>query len=296
MKLFIFIVITLIPYFNLFSSPVDDIVGNIKNYTIKKGQTLIDISRKHNLAFPEVMLRNPDIQDPWVLKEGKTIKLPARHILPNGIREGIIINKGDLRAYFFKDQNIFTFPIGIGRANWDTPIGFARITGKKKDPYWTVPQSILEEEPNWPKVVKPGPDNPLGTRAIYFSMPGYLLHGTNKPWGVGMKVSHGCIRFFPEGIESLFDMIDKGDKVEIVDQKVKAGWQGGVLYLEVHTMHIYGLEEEEEKKPNIRLLPEAAKIIQVKAGIHIAKIDWKEVTEIVRRANGMPEAVLTIYN
>ena len=111
-----------------------------------------------------------------------------------------------------------------------------------------------------------------------------------------MKVSHGCIRFFPEGIESLFDMIDKGDKVEIVDQKVKAGWQGGVLYLEVHTMHIYGLEEEEEKKPNIRLLPEAAKIIQSKAGVHIAKIDWKKVTEIVRRANGMPEAVLTIYN
>ena len=145
-------------------------------------------------------------------------------------------------------------------------------------------------------MVKPGPDNPLGTRAIYFSMPGYLLHGTNKPWGVGMKVSHGCIRFFPEGIESLFDMIDKGDKVEIVDQKVKAGWQGGVLYLEVHTMHIYGLEEEEEKKPNIRLLPEAAKIIQAKAGVHIAKIDWKKVTEIVRRANGMPEAVLTIYN
>jgi len=296
MKLIIYIIIIVLPYFNLFSSPVEDIVGNIKSYTIKKGQTLIDISRKHNLAFPEVMLSNPDIQDPWVLEEGKTIKLPSRHILPNGIREGIIINKGDLRAYFFKDQNVFTFPIGIGRANWDTPIGFARVTGKKKNPYWTVPQSILEEEPNWPKVVKPGPDNPLGTRAIYFSMPGYLLHGTNKPWGVGMKVSHGCIRFFPEGIESLFDMIDKGDKVEIVDQKVKTGWQGGVLYLEVHTMHTYGLEEEEEKKPNIRLLPEAARIIQAKAGVHIAKIDWIKVTEIVRRSNGMPEAVLTIYD
>jgi L,D-transpeptidase ErfK/SrfK len=285
-----------IPYFSLFSSPIEDIVGNIKYYTIKKDQTLIAISRKHNLAFPEVMLSNSDIKDPWVLKEGKTIKLPTRHILPSGKREGIIINKGDLRAYFFKDQNVYTFPIGIGRANWDTPTGQAKVTGKKKHPFWTVPKSILEEEPDWPKVVKPGPDNPLGTRAIYFSMPGYLLHGTNKPWGVGMRVSHGCIRFYPEGIESLFNMINEGDQVKIVDQKVKAGWQGGVLYLEVHTMHIYGLEEEEAKKPNIRLLPEAARLIQTKAGVHIAKINWEKVTEIVRKANGMPQAVLTIYN
>ncbi len=295
MKHFIYIFIFFIPCFSLFSSPIEDIIGNLKIYTIKEGETLIDISRRHNLAFPEVMLSNPDIKDPWVLQEGKTIKLPSRHILPSGNREGIIINKGDLRAYFFKDNNIYSFPIGIGRAEWDTPIGYAKVTGKKKDPYWTVPKSILEEEPHWPKVVKPGPDNPLGTRAIYFSMPGYLLHGTNKPWGVGMRVSHGCIRFYPEGIESLFDMINEGDKVKIIDQKVKAGWQGGVLYLEVHTMHSYGMEEDEEIKPIIRLLPEAAKIIQKRAGIHIAKIDWKRVTEIVRMATGTPEAVLTIY-
>ena len=296
MKSYLYLLIFFIPYFSLFSNSIDDIVGTSRIYTIKKGQTLIDISRKYNLAFPEVMLSNPDIKDPWVLKEGKIIKLPSRHILPSGKREGIIINKGDLRAYFFKNENVYTFPIGIGRANWDTPIGYAKVTGKRKNPYWTVPKSILEEEPDWPNVVKPGPDNPLGTRAIYFSMPGYLLHGTNKPWGVGMRVSHGCIRFFPEGIEKLYDMINEGDKVKIVDQKVKAGWQGGVLYLEVHTMHTYGLEEDEEIKPNIRLLPEAAKIIQSVAGIYIAKINWKKVTEIVRLANGMPEAVLTIYN
>jgi L,D-transpeptidase ErfK/SrfK len=249
MKLLLYIILGFLPYFSLFSNPVEDIVGNLKLYTIKKGQSLIDISRKHNLAFPEVLLNNPDIIDPWVLEEGKTIILPSRHILPNANRKGIIINKGDLRAYFFKDENnIYTFPIGIGRAEWDTPIGYAKVTGKKKNPYWTVPKSILEEEPHWPKVVKPGPENPLGSRAIYFSMPGYLLHGTNKPWGVGMKVSHGCIRFFPEGIESLFNMFNKGDRVQIIDQKVKAGWQGGVLYLEVHTMHSYGLEEDEKKK------------------------------------------------
>lgn len=296
MKLFLLISILLFLNNKVFSNQLEDIIGNISSYTIKENETLIDISRRYNLAFPEVLLNNKSINDPWILEAGKVISLPGRHILPSGKREGIIINKGDLRAYYFKDQNtVYSFPIGIGRANWDTPTGKARIVGKKKNPYWTVPKSILEEEPHWPKVVKPGPDNPLGTRAIYLSISGYLLHGTNKPWGVGMRVSHGCIRMYPEGIEELYDMVKEGDKVKIVEQNVKAGWQGGVLYLEVHTMHEYGLEEDEEKKPNIRLLPEAAKLIQEAAGTHIAKIDWVKVTEIVRTASGTPKAVLSIY-
>ena len=151
-----------------------------------------------------------------------------------------VIDKGDLRVYYYgENSTIFSYPIGIGRGDWETPIGKASIVGKKKNPYWTVPKSILEEEPHWPKVVKPGPDNPLGTRAIYLSMTGYLLHGTNKPYGVGMKVSHGCIRLFPADIEELFEYIKIGDKVNVIDQPVKAGWSGGVLYLEVHTCLLY---------------------------------------------------------
>ncbi len=295
MKIFLYILVILYGNYSLFSQQLEDIIGNITLYTIKKDETLIDISRRYNLAFPEVLLTNPDIDDPWLLEEGKVISLPTRHLLPNGKRKGIIINKGDLRAYFFKENHIESFPIGIGRLNWDTPLGSAIVVGKKKNPYWTVPDSILEEEPHWPKVVKPGPENPLGTRAIYLSIPGYLMHGTNKPWGVGMRVSHGCIRMYPEGIEKLYDLVKEGDKVEIIEQKVKAGWQGGVLYLEVHTMHEYGLEEDEERKPNIRLLPEAARIIQGAAGKYIAKINWVKVTEIVRTANGVPQAVLTKY-
>ncbi len=294
MKFLIYIFLLII-YHNSYSYEREDIIGKIVFYTVKKNETLIDISRRYNLAFPEVMLNNPDIEDPWMLEEGKTIKLPSRHILPDIERKGIVINKGDLRAYFFDENIVHSFPIGIGRANWETPLGKAIVVGKKKNPYWTVPDSILEEEPHWPKVVKPGPDNPLGTRAIYLSIPGYLLHGTNKPWGVGMKVSHGCIRMYPEGVESLYDMVKENEKVEIIDQKVKAGWLGGVLFLEVHTMHSYGLEEDEPKKPNIRLLPEAAKIIQKASGVYISKIDWKRVTEIVRTASGVPEAVLSIY-
>ena len=132
MNLYLYILLFFIPYFSLFASSINDIVGYQKIYTIKKGQTLIDIARSNNLAFPEVMLSNPDIKDPWVLNEGESIILPSRHILPIGKRDGIIINKGDLRAYFFKNDKVYSFPIGIGRANWDTPLGYAKITGKKK--------------------------------------------------------------------------------------------------------------------------------------------------------------------
>ena len=156
-----------------------------------------------------------------------------------------------------------------------------------------MPESILEEEPHWPKVVKPGPQNPLGTRAIYLSMPGYLLHGTNKPWGVGMKVSHGCIRLYPEGIEELYDLVSSGESVQIIDQPVKSGWDGNTLYLEVHTMHPYGLENEELIQNNLRLLPQAAESLQKTAKHEIAHIDWKKVVSIVKRASGLPEAVLT---
>ena len=281
---------------NLFSSQEEELLGNLSYYKIKNNDNLIEIARKNNLSFPEIMIANPKINDPWMLNEGEIIILPKRHILPDSKREGIVVNKGDLRVYYYgKDSKILSYPIGIGRGDWETPTGTAKITGKKENPYWTVPKSILEEEPYWPKVVKPGPENPLGTRAIYLSMTGYLLHGTNKPWGVGMKVSHGCIRLFPENIEELFDYVRIGQKVEIVDQPVKAGWFGGVLYLEVHTMHPYGLEENQDLKPNIRLLPKAASIIQAKAGVYIGRINWKNVTEIVKEASGIPEAILTIY-
>ncbi len=290
------LLITLLLYLNinLYSSELKDIVGHIQFYKTKNDETLIDISRSNNLAFPEVMSANQGVDDPWTIKNETHILLPNRHLLPNVNREGIVVNKGDLRLYYFSKENkVYTFPIGIGRGDWETPIGKARVTGKKKYPYWTVPKSILEEEPHWPKVVKPGPKNPLGSRAIYLSMPGYLLHGTNKPWGVGMKVSHGCIRLYPEGIEKLYDLVSTGEVVQIIDQPVKSGWEKNTLFLEVHSMHPYGLENSVLIENNLRLLPEATASLQLTAGHHIAKIDWKRVVDIVRKASGIPEAVLT---
>ena len=295
MKIILFSLILILKY-NLHSSELIDLIGNDKYYKTKLDETLIDIARENNLAFPEIMSANEGLNDPWVVEPEVSLLLPRRHLLPSTKREGIIVNKGDLRLYYFaKDNSIYTFPIGIGRGDWETPTGKARITGKKKNPYWTVPKSILEEEPHWPKVVKPGPENPLGSRAIYLSMPGYLLHGTNKPWGVGMKVSHGCIRLYPEDIETLYELVSQGESVEIIDQPVKSGWYGGVLYLEVHSMHPYGLEDKQVVENNLRLLPQAAKSLQSSAKHYIVNVDWKKVVDIVKKASGVPEAILTKY-
>ena len=295
MKILLIILSIAINY-NIHSSELIDLIGYDKYYKTKKDETLIDIARANNLAFPEIMSANQGLDDPWVVEPEKNLLLPQRHLLPSAKREGVIVNKGDLRLYYFSKENkVYSFPIGIGRGDWETPTGKARITGKKKNPYWTVPASILEEEPHWPKVVKPGPENPLGSRAIYLSMPGYLLHGTNKPWGVGMKVSHGCIRLYPEDIEMLYELVSQGENVEIIDQPVKTGWFGGVLYLEVHSMHPYGLEDKETLESNMRLLPQATKSLQKSAKHHIVNVDWKKVVKIVKEASGVPEAILTKY-
>ena len=293
MKTLLFVLLFTLKY-SLYSNELIDIIGNIKFYKTKSDENLIDIARSNNLAFPEIMSANQEINDPWVIEAEKHLLLPNKHLLPNVKREGIVVNKGDLRLYYFsEDKKVYSYPIGIGRGDWETPTGNARITGKKKNPYWTVPESILEEEPHWPKVVKPGPKNPLGTRAIYLSMPGYLLHGTNKPWGVGMKVSHGCIRLYPEGIEELYELVKKGENVQIIDQPVKSGWKDNVLYIEVHSMHPYGQEDKALIENNLRLLPQATESLQKTAGHHIANINWKKVVEIVRIASGKPEAILT---
>ncbi len=295
MKIILLVFIILFKY-SLHSNELIDLIGNDKYYKTKQDETLIDIARSNNLAFPDIMSANKGLNDPWVVEPEINLLLPKRHLLPKAKREGIIVNKGDLRLYYFaKDNTVYSFPIGIGRGDWETPTGKARITGKKKNPYWTVPKSILEEEPHWPKVVKPGPANPLGSRAIYLSMPGYLLHGTNKPWGVGMKVSHGCIRLYPEDIETLYELVSQGERVEIIDQPVKSGWFGGVLYIEVHSMHPYGLEEDQIIENNLRLLPQAAESLQNSAKHYIVDVDWKKVVDIVKEASGVPEAILTKY-
>lgn len=217
----------------------NEMVGNVFRYTTTYEDTFSDIARLYGLGFRQLKAANPDI-DPWLPGEGKSIVIPQQYLLPPGPWEDIIINLAELRLYYFpKDRDeIETYPLGIGREGWTTPVGETKIVGKKKDPTWTVPASILKEHLEkgdpLPPSIGPGPNNPLGQHALYLGFNGYLLHGTNKPYGVGMRVSHGCIRLYPEDIEWFFEQVPVGAKVRIINQPFKAGWHNSELFVEAH--------------------------------------------------------------
>jgi len=206
--------------------------------------TLADVAREFGVGHQEIRLANPDV-DFWLLPADARVLLPRRYILPRAGREGIVLNVPEMRLYYFprpcQDEepcSVVTHPVSIGQMDWRTPLGTTRVTAKVPNPSWTPPDSIRREAAaegkTLPAVVPPGPDNPLGAYALYLDLPGYRIHGTNRPYGVGMRVTHGCVRMYPEDIESLFEQVSVGTKVQIVDQPIKLGWSGSTLYMEVH--------------------------------------------------------------
>jgi len=217
--------------------PQADVIGQVYVVEVEEGDTLVDIARAHNVGFEEIRIANPGVSI-WAPYPGEKVRIPARHILPDAPREGIVINLSEMRLYYYSSPDVVeTYPISVGRDEFATPVGVTRTTTKVRDPAWSPPRSMREEaaargEPP-PKIVPPGPDNPLGRHAILLGLPSYLIHGTNMPDGVGMRVSRGCIRMFPEDIESLFERVPNGTRVNIIDQPFKAGWsEGGVLYVQ----------------------------------------------------------------
>ena len=304
MRLLIFIIFPIIFFFtnlcysnnknnsvNILSQS-SDIIGKEVKYTVREKETLIDIARKFDISFADIMSANGRI-DPWLPKKNRKILIPNRHIMPSVKRDCIIINLGDLRIYFYKNPLfIGTYPIGIGRSGWETPLGLAEVIEKKIDPFWIPPDSVREEDPSLPKIVAPGEDNPLGTRAIYLSMPSYLIHGTNKPYGVGMKVSHGCIRMYPEDVESLFDLVEVGTKVNIINEPIIVGWHNNDLYIEVHQLPAYASEKNTlENKDRRNLYPLATTMVQKVAGVNITEVDWQVVFKSVIEAKGIPTKI-----
>ncbi|MGD8745657.1 MAG: L,D-transpeptidase family protein, partial [Gammaproteobacteria bacterium] len=209
------------------------VLGALQRIQARHEDTLPDLGRLFNLGYEEITRANPGV-DPWLPGDGAELVLPTLFVLPEAPRDGLVLNMAGMRLYYFTapDDNgirkIFTHPIGIGRVGWSTPLGTTRITARAKDPSWYVPESIREEHAKegdpLPPVVPPGPDNPLGRHVLRLALPSYLIHGTNKPWGVGMRVSHGCIRLYPEDIEALYSMVPTGAPVHIIDQPYLAGW------------------------------------------------------------------------
>jgi L,D-transpeptidase ErfK/SrfK len=246
--------------------PDDDVVGEIQVTRATHEDTLSDIARRFNLGYEELVRANPGV-DPWVPGEGREIILPTRFVLPHVPREGLIVNLAAMRVYYFpkaqpgEPQKVITHPIGIGKVGWTTPEGVTKITGKKKNPTWVPPASVRKEHKEHgdplPKVVPPGDDNPLGAYAMTLGWPGYLVHGTNKPYGVGMRSSHGCMRFYPEDIALLFDEIPIGTPVRVVNQRFVYGWHQGSLFVQVMPA---AEEEMASAKVTAGALPIPAKI------------------------------------
>ncbi len=219
------------------------VVGEPQVVFARAEDTLSDLAREYGLGYDEILAANPGT-DPWLPGEGTPIFLPTQHVLPNVPRNGVVLNIATKRLFYFpsvqdgEPQQVLTYPIGIGRVGWETPLGATTVVSKARDPHWYVPRSVRLEHKEMgnplPSVVPPGPDNPLGTRVLKLDMPGYLIHGTNQPYGVGMRVSHGCVRLYPENIEFLYALVDVGETVTIINDPYQMGRRDGVLYFEAH--------------------------------------------------------------
>lgn len=288
---------------NTFLLPPDgiDVVGEIQTVVAQHDDTLLDLGRQYGVGYEAMRRANPDV-DVWLPGKGTEVTLPTQFVLPDAERQGIVINIAEMRLYYFPepqsnaDPVVETYAISVGRMDWSTPLGASKITSKDANPTWFPPQSILEERAAQgrplPKAVPPGPDNPLGKHRIRLDIPGgaYLIHGTNDPRGIGMRVTHGCIRMFPEDVESLFDRVPVGTSVQIVNQPVKAGWLDDDLYVEAHP--ILPPEAENAFDPvKPPTLNDAALTIAGLIDQRDVRIDHGRLKEAVDAAVGMPQKV-----
>ena len=273
-----------------------DIIGAPRTVVATYEDTLVEIARRSGIGLEQIERINPDV-DSWLPGEGTQVVVPSQYILPRAPRKGIVLNLPEMRLYYYppqqpgRPQQVQTYPIGIGRMDWATPLGQTKIVSKTKDPAWRPPESIRREHAAkgdpLPLLVPAGPDNPLGAYAMGLGIPGYLIHGTNKPIGVGMRVSHGCIRMLPEDIARLFPQVPVGTPVNIVNQPVKVGWYGGKLYIEVHP----ALEEY----PNTRaaMVHEAMMAVNDATSRRPAKLDSGAIEAELSRKTGLPLVIST---
>jgi L,D-transpeptidase ErfK/SrfK len=266
-----------------------DLVGEPTFYVTRGDENLLDIALERNLGVPEISALNPGV-DPWVPGAETLISLPTQFILPDAPRQGIVINYGDLRLYHFrKDGSVQSYAIGVGREGFELKYGKTIIVRKAEKPTWYPTESTQRDKPWVGSVVPPGPDNPLGLYALYLSWPTYLVHGTNMPYGVGRRVSRGCIRMYPQGVERLYAEVPVGTPVTAVNQTLKLGWHMGELYLEAQPdfAQIDELEETQGISPR-PVTAEDRRLILDHAGPEAYRIDWALAeSELVKR-RGIP--------
>ncbi len=291
-KFIIAIITTTIPTVNCYAHQ-NNVIGNLLFYQTKQEDNFYDLARKFDVGIEALIYANPKI-DPWLPPEGINLIIPTMHILPSNSGKDIVINKAELRLYFFPKTNninqVISFPVGIGTQEHETPIGTTKIVKKQKKPYWAPPKSIKKEDPSLFNLIPPGPNNPLGDYALYLGWNGVIIHGTNKPWGIGSYTTHGCIRMWPEDIKILFNLVNPGTTVRVVDEPIKLGWLNNELYLEAipSTKQKYQIEVlgyvilTDSELANIKYK------INTKAGIEQDKLDWSTIKKALEEHRGIP--------
>jgi len=290
-----------------------DVIGAMSTVTARYEDTLLDIARRHGLGYEDIVRANPDVNT-WLPGEGTEVVLPTRFVLPAGPRHGVVLNLAEYRMYYYPEPKdgepayVMTYPISIGRMDWETPLGMTKVISKVRNPAWYPPESVREEHAAdgrpLGKIVPPGPDNPLGEFAMRLGLPGYLIHGTNRPAGVGMRVTHGCVRMFPEDIEYVFSQIGVNTPVRIINEPVKIGWEGERLVMEVHPVLevvLPGLAEESaEDSAEVDTVEEivakdaltyVTEQFIAATGERPGQLDWDLAESIVEKSDGVPITV-----
>lgn len=276
--------------------PGVDVIGEVTTVRARQEDTFSDIARRYSLGFQELVLANPEV-DPWVPGEGREVRIPTLYVLPAAPREGIVLNVPEMRLYYYPKSkpgevpSVVTYPMSVGRMEWKTPLGTTKVVKKQVNPTWFPTPAIraeyLEQGESLPASIPPGPENPLGGFSMRLGIPGYLIHGTDKPYGVGMRVTHGCVRLYPEDIRALFDDVPVGTPVHIVNQPFKAGWRNGQLHVEAHPP----LEEDREqltanRTPIVQVIVDASPVTN-------SDIDWNVAVALAEPATGVPTVVST---
>ena len=280
----------------------DTVLGGVQVTMIGKEDTLPDVARRFNVGYEEMVRANPGV-DPWIPGEGRKVVVPTQFILPNAPHEGVVINLAAMRIYYYpkhkrdEPQRVYTYPIGVGKAGWRTPEGVTKIIAREENPTWRpgagVRKEHAENDDPVPAVVPPGPDNPLGKFKFTLGWPEYLIHGTNKPYGVGLRSSHGCIRLYPEDIEMMYNAVPIGTTVRVVNQPFLFGWHEGHLYVQAYTV----FEDDTRnwsKAPKTQLMKSMTPQLQKLLKQSGTEIDWDAVAQVIKTPRGLavPVSVL----
>lgn len=269
-------------------------VGWTERHTVRYTETLADIAREYGVGHDEIVAANPGV-DVWLPGQGSKVLLPTRFILPGTVRRGIVVNLPEMRLYHYSEDTqgrivVTTHPVSVGRMDWRTPLGASRVVSKVTDPKWYPPASIRAEHEEdgdpLPKVVPAGPDNPLGRHMLRLDIPGYLIHGTNRPYGVGMRVTHGCLRMYPEDIAWLYTEAGVGTPVELLNEPFKIARVGEKYFVEIHR------PLEEEPEPAAETLKKILREIErQEGGLALTGIDKDQLLKQVQQASGVPQPV-----